>query len=206
MRHASPGFASGARCLGGAGAAAAAAPAACRPHRTFGRHPIRPQNSICYTRDMESLASVAERCDAAVEAARAELVAAVRHAHAQGMTQADIAHHIGRSQPEVNRLLRFHGSSPRARALREQSARVRAAIKDAGGTRVRVFGSTAEGTDGPDSDVDLLFDMRKPMSLMQLSTLERELTQLIGARVDLVPESSIRPDLREHILEQAVPL
>lgn len=155
---------------------------------------------------MELLASVAERCDAAVEAARTELVMAVRRAYGQGMTQAEIAAQIGRSQPEVNRLLRFHGSSPRARALRDHSARIRSAIKEAGGARVRVFGSTVTGTDRPDSDVDLLFDMRTPLSLMQLSTLERELSQLIGARVDLVPESSIRPDLRQHILEQAVPL
>lgn len=155
---------------------------------------------------MEPLAVVAERCDAAVDAARAELVAAVRRAYAQGMTQAEIAAQVGRSQPEVNRLLRFHGSTPRARALRDHSARVRAAIRQAGGDKVRVFGSTADGTDRPDSDVDLLFDMRKPLSLMQLSTLESELSRLIGARVDLVPESSIRPDLRERILQQAVPL
>ncbi len=155
---------------------------------------------------MESLTAVAQRCDAAVEAAREELVTAVRAAYSQGMTQSEIAVQIGRSQPEVNRLLRFHGSSSRARALRENSTVIRAAIRQAGGARVRVFGSTADGTDRSDSDVDLLFDMRKPLSLMQLSTLERELSELIGARVDLVPESSIRPDLREHILEQAVPL
>lgn len=155
---------------------------------------------------MESLISVAERCDAAVEAARAELVTAVRSAYSRGMTQSEIAAQIRRSQPEVNRLLRFHGSSSRARALRDHSARIRAAIKEAGGARVRVFGSTVDGTERPNSDVDLLFDMRKPLSLMQLSTLERELSQLIGARVDLVPESSIRPDLRERILQQAVPL
>ena len=155
---------------------------------------------------MEPLTSVAERCDAAVDAARAELVTAVRQAYAQGMTQSEIAAQIGRSQPEVNRLFRFHGSTARARALREQSPRIRAAIKEAGGARVRVFGSTADGTERPDSDVDLLFDMRKPLSLMQLSTLEHELSALIGARVDLVPESSIRPDLRERILQQAVPL
>ncbi len=155
---------------------------------------------------MESLTAVAQRCDAAVEAARKELVTAVRRAYSHGMTQSEIAVQIGRSQPEVNRLLRFHGSSSRARALRENSTVIRAAIRQAGGARVRVFGSTADGTDRSDSDVDLLFDMRKPLSLMQLSTLERELSKLIGARVDLVPESSIRPDLREHILEQAVPL
>jgi len=155
---------------------------------------------------MESLRGVAERCDAAAESARAELVTAVRSAYSQGMTQSEIAVQIGRSQPEVNRLLRFHGSSARARALRDGSARIRAAVKEAGGARVRVFGSTADGTERPDSDVDLLFEMRKPLSLMQLSTLERELSRLIGARVDLVPESSIRPDLRERILQQAVPL
>lgn len=70
---------------------------------------------------------------------------------------------------------------------------------------MRVFGSTADGTDRPDSDVDLLFDMSKPLGLMQLSTLEREPSQIIGARVDLVPESSVRPELRQHSLEQAVP-
>lgn len=155
---------------------------------------------------MKTLASVAQRCDAAVEAAREELVTAVRRAYSHGMTQAEIAVQIGRSQPEVNRLLRFHGSSARARTLRDQSTRIRAAIKEAGGAKVRVFGSTADGTDRPDSDIDLLFDMRTPLSLMQLSTLERELSQLIGARVDLLPESSIRPDVRERILQQAVPL
>lgn len=149
---------------------------------------------------------MAERCDAAVEAARAQLVTAVRSAYSHGMTQSEIAVQIGRSQPEVNRLLRFHGSSSRARALRDHSARIRAAVKEAGGARVRVFGSTADGVERPDSDVDLIFDMRKPLSLMQLTTLERELSRLIGARVDLVPESSIRPDLRERILQQAVPL
>lgn len=46
--------------------------------------------------------------------ARAELVRAVRAAAAQGMTQSHIAQCIGRSQPDVPRLLRFHGTSPLA--------------------------------------------------------------------------------------------
>lgn len=155
---------------------------------------------------MEPLAAIAKRCDAAVASARAELVAAVRHAYSSGQTQAQIAEQIGRSQPEVNRLLRLHGASPRARQLRDNAPGVRALIKGVGGARVRVFGSTAKGTDGPDSDIDLLFDMRKPLSLMQLSALELELSQLIGARVDLVPESSLRPDIRDQVLAEAIPL
>lgn len=154
----------------------------------------------------EPLRTIAERVDATIAASRAELVRAVRQAYASGMTQSEIAGQIGRSQPEVNRLLHFHGSSPRARALRAHAPQIRARIRAAGGRKVRLFGSTASGKDTPDSDIDLLFEMRNPLSLMELSAIERELSKLVGYRVDLVPESSVRPDLRGRILAEAVPL
>ncbi|WP_062202811.1 nucleotidyltransferase family protein [Demequina salsinemoris] len=154
-------------------------------------------------RDLER---VARECDAAVEHARATLVDAVRTAYRGGMTQEQIAARIGRSQSEVNRILRFHGSTPRAHALRLHSAEIRARVRAAGGRNVRVFGSTARGTESSDSDVDLLFEMREPLSLMQLSAVERELSALVGVKVDLVAESSLRDDLRDRILDEAVPL
>lgn len=154
----------------------------------------------------ESLEEIARRCDAAVAAARRELVSAVRRAHAAGMTQDQIGVLIGRSQPEVNRLLRFHGSTDHARALRGASAQIRAAVRAAGGRHVRVFGSVARDADSPDSDIDLLFDMRRPLSLMELSALERHLSRIVGAHVDLVPEQALRPDLRDTILHEAIAL
>lgn len=70
-----------------------------------------------------------------------------------------------------------------------------------------VFGSVATGQDGPDSDVDLLFTMGGPLSLMELGRLEQRLAAAIGIPVDLVPDSAIRPDLRSgRILAEAVPL
>lgn len=154
----------------------------------------------------ESLRSVAERTDATVTAARSELVRAVRRAYASGMTQAQIAEEIHRSQPEVNRLLRFQGTSPRAVSVRDHAPEIRRKLRAVGGSRIRVFGSTSNGTENDDSDVDLLFSMREPMSLMQLSTVERELSQLIGYQVDLVPESALREDLRDRIIAEAIPL
>jgi hypothetical protein len=71
--------------------------------------------------------------------------------------QAEIARRIGRSQPEVSRLLHFHGTSPRAMALRRNRDVVRRLVRDAGGRNVRVFGSVATGTDHDGSDIDLLF-------------------------------------------------
>ncbi|WNM23540.1 nucleotidyltransferase domain-containing protein [Demequina capsici] len=152
------------------------------------------------------LAHIARESDAAVEAARTRLVEAVRDATRAGMTQQQIAEQIGRSQPEVNRLLRFHGSTPHARALRQHRAEIRSRLRAVGGRNVRVFGSTARGAERPDSDVDLLFEMREPLSLMQLSAVENELSRLLGLQVDLVAESSLRPDLREGIVNEAVPL
>lgn len=154
----------------------------------------------------ELLSAIARRCDDQVATARAELVAAVRRASAAGMTQMEIAHEIGRSQAEVNRLLRFHGTSPLAMRLRARAPEVRRTLAEVGGSRVRVFGSVARGEEHDESDIDLLFEMKSPMSLMELSAVERELGELIGAKVDLVPESTVRPDLREGIVGSAVPL
>ena len=150
------------------------------------------------------LTTTARDCDARAVAARADLVRAVRQATAQGMTQAQIAAAIGRSQPEVSRLLRFHGTSPSAMRLRRCRAELIGLIKSAGGSNVRVFGSVATGSDHERSDIDLLFTMRRPLSLMQLGTLEQRLAELVGVTVDLVPDTAIRPVLRERILAEAV--
>lgn len=164
-------------------------------------------DSICYTSCMEArLAEVAARSDAAVRRARNELVRAVREASSSGMSQAQIAQEIGRSQPEVSRLLRFHGTTTLARRLRAARGEVRRLVHEAGGSRVRVFGSVARGEDDEGSDVDLLFVMHRPLSLMELGRLEDAVSAAVGVPVDLVPESSLRPALRDRALAEAVPL
>lgn len=122
------------------------------------------------------------------------------------MTQAQIASEIGRSQPEVSRLLHFHGTSPLARRLRKHSREIRRIIAEAGGSNVRAFGSVATGEDHEGSDIDLLFTMGTPLSLMQLGELERRLSEVLDSRVDLVPDSVLRPEFRDRALAEAVAL
>ena len=153
-----------------------------------------------------TLAEVARVCDASVAEARAQLVRAVRQAAAEGMTQTQIAAAIGRSQPEVSRLLRFHGTSPRARRVRAHAREIRRLVGQAGGSNVRVFGSVATGEDHDGSDVDLVFTMQTPMSLMRLGALERQLSDLVGIPVDLVPDAALRPEFRDRVLAEAVAL
>lgn len=178
---------------------------------TAGRDAVRTSSrplrySRCYIRSMSSLAAIAEDTDRTIREARARLVAAVRAAHRSGMTQTEIAAEIGRSQPEVSRLLRLHETGPLARRLRARRSEVLRTISLHGGRSVRVFGSVATGHERPDSDIDLLFSMDRPLSLMEMGALEAQLADAIGVAVDLVPESSLAPHLRDRVLAEAVPL
>ena len=154
----------------------------------------------------KSLAAVARETDEAVRQARGRLVAAVREASRDGLSQKEIARLIGRSQPEVSRLLRFHGTTPLAKQLRTARREVIETVKAAGGSNVRVFGSVATGQEHEGSDIDLLFRMDQPLGLMDLAGLEIELGTILHADVDLVPDTNIRPTMRERILSEAVPL
>lgn len=155
---------------------------------------------------MSELSEIARRCDEAVARSRRELVAAVREAHAGGMTQTEIAHEIGRSQPEVSRLLRFHGTGPRAVALRKHRIDIINLVAEAGGANVRVFGSVATGEDGPDSDIDLLIDLPATTGLLKVARLERLVSEAVGIPVDVVPSDDLRPDFASRVLKEAVPL
>lgn len=154
----------------------------------------------------KSLAAVARETDEAVRQARGRLVAAVRKASREGMSQKEIARQIGRSQPEVSRLLRFHGTTPLARRLRALRREVIETVEAAGGSNVRVFGSVATGREHEGSDVDLLFHMDQPFGLMDLAGLEIELGTILDTDVDLVPDTNIRPTMRDRIISEAVPL
>lgn len=154
----------------------------------------------------ESLAEIARRCDGAVQRARAELVQAVRSAAASGMTQAQIAAEIGRSQPEVSRLLHFCGTSPLGRRLRKNASAIQQLVAEAGGGNVRVFGSVVTGRDRVDSDIDLLFTPSEPLSLMRLGRLEQDISHLVGVKVDMVPDSALKANLRDRVLAEAVAL
>lgn len=71
---------------------------------------------------------------------------------------------------------------------------------------VGVFGSYVRGEAKPESDLDLLVDFLRPVSLLELVGAELYLSEVLGVKVDLVPRRSLRPELRETILSQAVPV
>ena len=67
---------------------------------------------------------------------------------------------------------------------------------------VGVFGSMARGEARKKSDIDLLVRFSKRKSLLAVVRLERELSEALGRKVDLLTEGAISPYLRERILKE----
>lgn len=75
-----------------------------------------------------------------------------------------------------------------------------------GAYNIRVFGSVARGEAGPESDLDLLIDVGKITSAWFPAGLILDLENLLGCRVEIVTERALNPDIRDHVLTEAVPL
>lgn len=69
-----------------------------------------------------------------------------------------------------------------------------------------VFGSTARGEAGPESDIDILVDFDTPPSLLRLLALEEELSERLGRPVDLVPKRALKRRIADRVLAEAVPV
>lgn len=68
-----------------------------------------------------------------------------------------------------------------------------------GASRIAFFGSYVNGEAGTESDLDVLVEFSGKKSLVQLARLERELSELVGIKVDLLTEGSISPHLIDGI-------
>lgn len=75
--------------------------------------------------------------------------------------------------------------------------RHRETLKEMGMERIALFGSYARDTAGPDSDVDLLVELKEPKYLLLLQ-LSDYLTELLGHKVDLIRKG---PHLKARFLE-----
>ncbi|MBC8204999.1 nucleotidyltransferase family protein [bacterium] len=70
--------------------------------------------------------------------------------------------------------------------------------------RIGLFGSYVRGEQKDDSDLDVLVSFSEPVSLFWLVKVEIFLSEILGIKVDLVPEKDIRIELKDGILSEAV--
>jgi len=75
-----------------------------------------------------------------------------------------------------------------------------------GAKSISLFGSTARGDEHLSSDVDLLVDLEKGRSLLDLVRLERELKEALAIDFDVVTPNSLHPRIRERVDKEKVPM
>jgi len=70
----------------------------------------------------------------------------------------------------------------------------------------RVFGSVLHGTDGTDSDLDILIDPLPGATLFDLGGLQIALEELLGVSVDVRTAKELSPRFRDVVLAEAEPV
>jgi len=69
---------------------------------------------------------------------------------------------------------------------------------------IGIFGSRVRGEERKKSDVDILVEFYEIISLLDFVALERELSELIGEKVDLVMKSALKPRIGKNILREVM--
>ena len=78
--------------------------------------------------------------------------------------------------------------------------------REHGARNVRVFGSVVRDEAGAESDVDVLVELEEGRSLIDHVALKQDLEDMLGCAVDVVTEGALHRLVRDHILQEAVPL
>ena len=72
--------------------------------------------------------------------------------------------------------------------------------------RVSLFGSHVHGNASEQSDIDLLIEFYKPMSMLKLVHMESDFSEALGKKVDLCTPMSLSKYFRFDVLRDAEPI
>jgi predicted nucleotidyltransferase len=71
-----------------------------------------------------------------------------------------------------------------------------------GVTQIGIFGSYIRGTAKRKSDLDLLVDFGRPISLIGFVQLKNDLSDRLGVPVDLVMKRALKPGIGKSVLKE----
>jgi len=75
-------------------------------------------------------------------------------------------------------------------------------LQSYGARKIAIFGSYARGEGKLSSDIDILVEFSERKSLLEFVGMERQLSELLGVKVDLLTEKSISPYLIDRIRKE----
>jgi predicted nucleotidyltransferase len=89
--------------------------------------------------------------------------------------------------------------------LENKLATHRHELRKMGVVSLAVFGSVARDESTQQSDIDLLVDFDREVSLFYLFEIQHKLEDIIGVpKIDLIQKGAMHPALRDRILSEAV--
>jgi uncharacterized protein len=71
-------------------------------------------------------------------------------------------------------------------------------------SNIFIFGSYANGTQTEQSDIDLLIETIKPISLFKFVNLKEYFENILGKKIDLGTPDSLKPFVKDKILKEAI--
>ena len=71
-----------------------------------------------------------------------------------------------------------------------------------GANKIGVFGSYSRNEARADSDLDLMVWFNEQKSLLGIIRMERELSELLGVKIDLLTEQAVSPHLKDRIRQE----
>lgn len=91
-------------------------------------------------------------------------------------------------------------------AISKHRALILEAARAVKATSVRVFGSAARGDDTERSDLDLLVEVPKGTTLLDMVGLQQQLESALGLKVDVLTPLDLPARIRERVLAEARPV
>jgi predicted nucleotidyltransferase len=88
--------------------------------------------------------------------------------------------------------------------LEQVKSRIIPVLERYGAKRAGLFGSYVRGQLREDSDIDILVQIEKDISLLDFIGIKLEIEESLGRKVDLVEYDTIKPLLRDIILGEEV--
>jgi predicted nucleotidyltransferase len=66
--------------------------------------------------------------------------------------------------------------------------------------RIGIFGSMARGESTENSDIDILYQLKDAVGLLNIVRIKDSLEEKLNKKVDLVSEKYIHPELRPYVM------
>lgn len=71
---------------------------------------------------------------------------------------------------------------------------------------LEIFGSYARGEQKNRSDLDILVEFTETIDLFKYIELENYIGEILGVKVDLVMKDTLKPRIKDRILNEAIPV